>query len=113
MDFFATAPREFKDLDAYVVFQRTCPLMRNANPRLLRLYGTYVLRPGPDGVWRPNAKPHALAEWNPSLAEFDVWGLAARIRVPTLVVRAGGAQSCRPSLPTISWFESSRVRAAG
>ena len=95
MDFFATAPREFKDLDAYVDVQRAGPLMRGANPRLLRLYGTYVLRPGPDGIWRPHAQPHALSEWNPSLAKLDVWSLAARIRVPTLVIRAGGA----PFLP--------------
>ncbi len=95
LDFFASAPREFKDLDAYVEFQRAGPLMRGANPRLIRLYATYVLRPGADGVWRTIAKPQALGEWNPSLAMLDVWSLAAKIRVPTLVVRAGGA----PILP--------------
>jgi pimeloyl-ACP methyl ester carboxylesterase len=95
MDFFATVPREYPDLDAYVDVQRNGPLMRGANPRLVRLYGTYVLRPGSDGVWRPHAVPQALGEWNPSLARLDVWSLAARIRVPTLVIRAGGA----PILP--------------
>jgi pimeloyl-ACP methyl ester carboxylesterase len=95
MDFFATVPREYKDLDAYVDVQRAGPLMRGANPRLVRLYATYVLRPGNDGLWRPFSAPQALAEWNPSLARLNVWSLAARIRVPTLVIRAGGA----PILP--------------
>lgn len=95
MDFFAKAPGEFKDLDAYVEVQRAGPLMRGANPRLLRLYATYVLRPGPDGVLRPLAKPQALGEWNPSLAKLDVWSLASKIAVPTLVVRADRA----PILP--------------
>lgn len=54
-----------------------------------------MLRPGPDGIWRPQAQPHALGEWNPSLARLDVWSLAARIQAPTLVIRAGGA----PILP--------------
>ena len=95
MDFFATVPREFPDLDTYVSVQREGPLARGANPRMLRLYGTYVLRPGPDGVWRTIAKPNALSEWNPSMGKLDVWSLAARVAVPALVVRAEGA----PILP--------------
>ena len=95
VDFFATAPREFRDLESYVDVQRAGPLMRNANPRLLRLYASYVLRPGSDGVWRTLAKPQALSEWNPSMAKLDVWSLASRIRAPTLVIRAGSA----PILP--------------
>jgi len=95
MDFFAKAPREFSNLDDYIDVQRGGPLARGANVRLLRLYGTYSLRPGADGILRPLVKPHAQSEWNQSMAKLDVWGLAARIKIPTLVVRAGGA----PILP--------------
>lgn len=95
MDFFATMPREFADLDTYVKLQRAGPLFGGASLHSLRLYGTYTLHPGPDGVWRPISQPQALREWNPSLAALDVWGLASKIRVPTLLIRAAGA----PILP--------------
>jgi len=98
MDFFATAPREFEDLDAYIDLQRSGPIARGANVRLLRLYGTYSLRPGPDGILRPLVNPHAQREWNESMAKLDVWGMAARIKVPTLLVRAGGAPILPPEV---------------
>ena len=95
MDFFAKAPREFKGLDEYVRIQRAGPLMRGIGLAACRLYATYVLRPGRDGVWRPLSLQHAQAEWNKSLAALDVWNLAAKVDVPTLLIRAGAA----PILP--------------
>ncbi len=98
MDFFATAPREFKDLETYVELQRNGPLARGANARLLRLYSSYTLRPGPDGVLRPRVMPHAQKEWNDSLAKLDAWGLAKKIKVPTLVIKAGGSPILPPDV---------------
>jgi len=95
MDFFARARTEFSDIDDYVDAARAGPLMRDIGLTAARLYATYVMRPGEDGVWRRLLLPHTQKEWNDSLGKLDVWGFAAEVRVPTLVVRAGAA----PFLP--------------